>query len=98
MVFPLYIWLLFTVTLAISAIGFKRYVWFISLGYGFSIAGEGILMMILYGIGQELTLGTVICCACSDISASSSSCSAARGVWKSGRTKTAAAIPRTGNM
>ena len=63
MVFPLYFWLLFAAALLISAIGFKKYVWFISLGYGFSIAGEGILMMILYGIGQELTLGTVICCA-----------------------------------
>ncbi len=35
MVFPLNIWLLFAVALAISAIGFKRYVWFISLGYGY---------------------------------------------------------------
>lgn len=62
MVFPPYIWLLFAAALAISAIGFKRYVWFISLGYGFSIAGEGILMLILYGIGQKLTPGTLLCC------------------------------------
>ncbi len=61
-VFPLNIWLLFAAALAISAIGFKRYVWFISLGYGFSIAGEGILMLILYGIGQKLTPGTLLCC------------------------------------
>ena len=63
MVFPLYFWLLFAAALLISAIGFKNYVWFISLGYGFSIAGEGILMLILFGINQKLTLGTVICCA-----------------------------------
>jgi len=62
MVFPLNIWLLFAVALAISAIGFKRYVWFISLGYGFSIAGEGILMLILYGVGRKFTPGTLICC------------------------------------
>ena len=63
MVFPLYFWLLFAVALLISAIGFKKYVWFISIGYGFSIAGEGILMLILFGIDQKLTLGTAICCA-----------------------------------
>ena len=63
MVFPAYTWLLFAVALAVSSIGFKRYVWFISLGYGFSIAGEGILMLALYGIGGKLTPGTLICCA-----------------------------------
>ena len=45
----------------VSAIGFKNYVWFISLGYGFSIAAEGVAMLILYG--RNLTLGTVLCCA-----------------------------------
>ena len=49
MVFSWEFWCLFAVSLAISAIGFKNYVWFISLGYGFSIAGEGILMLILFG-------------------------------------------------
>ena len=51
---------LFIAAMAISAIGFKNYVWFISLGYGFSIAGEGVLMMLLYG--KDLTLGTVLAC------------------------------------
>ena len=46
--------------MVISSIGFKNYVWFISLGYGFSIAGEGLLMMLLYG--KSLSIGTVICC------------------------------------
>ena len=62
MVFPIYLWFMFAAALVISAIGFKKYVWFISLGYGFSIAGEGILMLILYGINKQLTLGTAICC------------------------------------
>ena len=62
MVFPIYLWVMFAAALVISAIGFKKYVWFISLGYGFSIAGEGILMLILYGINKQLTLGTAICC------------------------------------
>lgn len=60
MMFPQYFWLLLVAALAISSIGFKNYVWFISLGYGFSIAGEGILMLILFN--KELTLGTAICC------------------------------------
>ena len=60
MVLPLNFWLLFAAAMVISSIGFKNYVWFISLGYGFSIAGEGLLMLILYG--QGLSLGTTICC------------------------------------
>jgi len=60
MVFPMNFGLLFAAAMLISSIGFKNYVWFISLGYGFSIAGEGLLMMLLYG--QELTPGTTICC------------------------------------
>ena len=59
MVFTLEFLYLFLAAMAISAIGFKNYVWFISLGYGFSIAGEGILMMLLFG--KDLTLGTVLC-------------------------------------
>lgn len=52
--------LLFAVAMLISSIGFKNYVWFISLGYGFSITGEGLLMLLLYG--NSLTPGTIICC------------------------------------
>lgn len=60
MVLPVNFWLLFAAAMLISSIGFKNYVWFISLGYGFSIAGEGLLMLLLYG--KNLTLGTIICC------------------------------------
>ena len=60
MVFPIEFLWLFLAAMVISSIGFKNYVWFISLGYGFSIAGEGLLMLILYG--QTLSLGTIICC------------------------------------
>ena len=49
MVLPTNFWLLFLAALVISSIGFKNYVWFISLGYGFSIAGEGLLLMLLFG-------------------------------------------------
>ena len=60
MVLPMNFWLLFGICMLVSAIGFKNYVWFISLGYGFSIAAEGLAMLIMYG--QQLTLGTVITC------------------------------------
>ena len=63
MTFPVYIWLLLGAALVISSMGFKNYVWFISLGYGFSIAGQGILMLVLYGIRGQLTLGTILCAA-----------------------------------
>ena len=55
-----YFWLLFAAAVLISSIGFKNYVWFISLGYSFSIAGAGLLMLILFHKG--LSLGTVLCC------------------------------------
>jgi steroid 5-alpha reductase family enzyme len=60
MVLPLNFWILFGICMLVSAIGFKNYVWFISLGYGFSIAAQGIAMLVMYG--QGLTLGTAITC------------------------------------
>ena len=61
MVFSLELLWLLVAALVISSIGFKNYVWFISLGYGFSVAGQGILMLILYS--KQLSVGTIICCA-----------------------------------
>jgi len=60
MVFPAYFWLVVAVSFLISAIGFKQYIWFFSIGYGFSIAGEGVLLLLLYA--DNLTLGTALCC------------------------------------
>ena len=60
MVFSMELLWLFVAALVISAIGFKNYVWFISLGYGFSIAGEGLLMLLLYR--QRLTPGMILGC------------------------------------
>ena len=60
MVFPLFFWLVLGASLLISAIGFKNYVWFISLGYGFSIAAQGAAMLVLYS--QNLTPGTILAC------------------------------------
>lgn len=57
---PNLIWLLFAAAMLISSIGFYKYVYFISLGYGFSIAGLGILMLILFR--GTLGTGTVLLC------------------------------------
>ncbi len=58
--FPATIWLLFAAAMVISSIGFIKYVYFISLGYGFSIAGIGILMLILFR--ENLSWGVVALC------------------------------------
>lgn len=50
--------ILFLVALVISVIGFKKFVWFISLGYGFFIAGIGLALCVLFG--KEMTAVTGI--------------------------------------
>ena len=61
MAFPASIWAVVAIAFLVSAIGFKNYIWFFSIGYGFAIAAEGILLLALFG--GELTLGTALCCA-----------------------------------
>ena len=58
MAFPIPFFILLAVALVVSSMGFKNYVWFISLGYGFSIAAEGIAMLIIYH--KTLTVATII--------------------------------------
>lgn len=50
--------ILFIIAMLISSIGFKKFVWFISIGYGFSIAGLGLAMIIMFF--HELTPLTLI--------------------------------------
>ncbi|MCM1179632.1 MAG: DUF1295 domain-containing protein [Clostridium sp.] len=52
--------ILVVVALVISAVGFYKYVYFISLGYGFSIAGIGVAMLVLFA--DRLSAATVIAC------------------------------------
>lgn len=59
MVFTISLFVLFAVALAISSMGFKKYVWFISLGYGFSIAAEGIALLVMFPHNSL----TIIACA-----------------------------------
>ena len=51
---------LFAVALIVSAIGFKKYVWFISIGYGFSVAAIGAVLLCLYG--GRADAGLIIAC------------------------------------
>ena len=66
MVLPMNFWLLFAAAMLISSIGFKNYVWFISLGYGFSIAVEGLLMLFSYGKNLTFKTGGVDGCDCEE--------------------------------
>lgn len=50
--------ILLVIALVISSIGFKKFVWFISLGYGFSIAGIGVGLIALFF--KELTIPTLV--------------------------------------
>lgn len=51
---------MFVVALVFSSVGFKKYVWFISIGYGFAVAAIGAALLIA-GRGQ-LTAGTMCVC------------------------------------
>lgn len=53
-------WILFAVALVFSVVGFKKYVWFISIGYGFSVAAIGVSLLI--AARDHLDWG--IACAC----------------------------------
>ena len=55
----MFLWML-VVALMFSSIGFKKYIWFISLGYGFSIAAIGAALLIVFHPTQ--TVGTVLAC------------------------------------
>lgn len=48
------------VAVIVSAIGFKKYVWFISIGYGFSVAAIGLVLLCLFG--GEADAGLIIAC------------------------------------
>ena len=48
------------VSLVLCAPGFKKYVYFFSIGYGFAIAGIGVTLMLLFR--ESLTWGTVLAC------------------------------------
>lgn len=44
---------LFLIAMAVSSIGFRKFVWFISLGYGFSVAALGVALVVMCGAGAS---------------------------------------------
>ena len=55
--------ILFGLSLLISAIGFKKFVWFLSVGYGLSIFGCGIALILIYALEGHINITGVIACA-----------------------------------
>ena len=51
---------LLIVALIVSAIGFKKYVWFISIGYGFSICAIGLALIIMFR--RQMDAGLLVQC------------------------------------
>ena len=49
-----YLWILFAVAAVLSAVGFYKFVYFLSIGYGFAIAGIGVALMALFGPQMQL--------------------------------------------
>lgn len=43
-----YLWILAVVSAALCAVGFYKFVYFLSIGYGFAIAGLGVAILILF--------------------------------------------------
>ena len=59
--------ILFAVALVCCSIGFKRFVWFMSIGYGFAVAGIAVAAL-LYGAGMQmitipLAIALLVCAA-----------------------------------
>ena len=53
-------WILFAVAMVVSSIGWRRFVWFISLGYGFSMAAIGAVLLVMFG-GSADVASIAIC-------------------------------------
>ena len=47
--FPSAIWIVLAVCAVLSAVGFYKFVYFLSVGYGFAVSGAGVAIWILYG-------------------------------------------------
>ena len=58
MVFTTELLIILIAILIVCLIGFKKYVWFISLGYGFSISIVGVMLLILFN--NEMSISLII--------------------------------------
>ena len=53
-------WILLGMALLVSAVGFYKFIYFISIGYGFSVAIMGVAMLVLFY--ERLSLITILMC------------------------------------
>ncbi len=60
--FPQYTWALIAVAAAICALGFYRFVWFMSVGYGLAVAGLGAAMLALGAAAKKADLCIAVLC------------------------------------
>ena len=58
--FPASIWIILGVCALLSAVGFYKFVYFLSVGYGFAVCGSGAAILVLYW--ETLTPWTVVLC------------------------------------
>ena len=61
--FPNGYWILLVVSLVLCCIGFYRFVWFMSVGYGFSVAGLGAAMFVMSLVRGQFSIPFTILCA-----------------------------------
>ena len=60
MLFPNTIWILLGVCALLCSIGFYKFVYFLSVGYGFAVCGCGLAIFLLFH--NELTIWTMLMC------------------------------------
>ncbi len=58
--FPQSMLVIFIVSALLSAVGFYKFVYFLSVGYGFAIAGSGVAMLFMYG--GEMNIPCILLC------------------------------------
>ena len=58
--FPASAWVLLAVCAVMSAVGFYKFVYFLSVGYGFAVTGAGVAILVLYGSGMSVW-GWILC-------------------------------------
>ncbi len=62
MAFPQYMWILLVVSAVLCAVGFYKFVYFLSIGYGLAVAGEGVVIAILALTNGNWTVALLVQC------------------------------------
>lgn len=62
MVFPNLFWILAVVSAVLCSIGFYRFVWFMSVGYGLAVAGCGVTLLIAGLTGGNFSIPCLLLC------------------------------------